>query len=85
MSSDSSPIPSPHAFPIRLMRGDAAAAGSELCEQMGQLVPKGAVDLRRILLVQARIQRNELAARIRAPRCTEKSRIPFYLQRAREF
>ena len=71
--------------PFDSMRGDAAAARAELCEQMGQLVPKGPVDLRWIMLVQARIQRNELAPKIRAPRGTEKSRIPFYLQRAREF
>jgi len=38
------------------MWGDAAAAGSELCEQMRQLVPERAVDLRWVMLVQARIQ-----------------------------
>ena len=67
------------------MWGDAAAAGSELCEQMGQLVPERAVDLRWVMLVQAWVQRNEFAAKIRPPRGTEKSRIPFYLQRAGEF
>ena len=67
------------------MRRDAAPASAELCEQMCQFVPEGAVDLRWIMLVQARIQRNEFAAKIRASGGTEKSRIPFYLQRACEF
>ncbi len=42
--------------PFGSMWGDAAAAGSELCEQMRQLVPERAVDLRWVMLVQARIQ-----------------------------
>ena len=71
--------------PFGSVRSDTAAAGSELCEQMSQLVPQGAVDLRCVMLVQARIQRNEFAAKICAPRGTEKPRIPFHMHRARQF
>ncbi|HEX7517694.1 MAG TPA: hypothetical protein VF345_10470 [Chthoniobacterales bacterium] len=65
--------------PFGSMRSDAMTASAELCEQMGQLVPQGAVDLCRVMLAQARIQRNEFAARIRASRGAEKSRIPFHM------
>ena len=67
------------------MRRDAAAAGAELGEQMSQLVAQGAVDLRRVVLAQARIQRDEFAAIIRAPGGAEKPRVPFHLHRGREF
>jgi len=44
---------------------------------MGQLMTEGAIDLRRIVVSQPRIQRDELPARIGAPSGTEESRVPF--------
>ena len=65
--------------PFVSMRSNAVPASAELCEQMSQLVSQGAVDFRHILLAQARIQRNEFTAIIRASRGAEESRIPFHM------
>ena len=62
-----------------------AAAGAELGEQMGQLMAQGAVDLRGVMLAQARIERDKFAAKIRAAGGAEKARVPFHLHRGREF
>ena len=67
------------------MRRNAAPAGAKLGEQVSQFVPQCALDLRRVMLAQTRIQRNELAAKIRASRGAEESRIPFHVDFAREF
>ena len=42
--------------PFGSMRRNAAVAGTELSEQMSQLVAQSAVDLRSAMLAQARIQ-----------------------------
>lgn len=71
--------------PLGSMRRDPVAAGAELREQMSQLVPQSAFNLRRVMFAQAWIQRNELAAKISAARGAEKSRVPLHPHGAREF
>ena len=50
------------AAPFRAMRRNAAASGAKLCEQMRQLVAQRAIDLSGIVLAQARVQRDQVAA-----------------------
>jgi hypothetical protein len=71
--------------PFGSMRGDPATAYSELGKQMSQFVSQGPIDLRSIMLAQAGIQRDEFATKICTTRGTEKPRIPFHLDRFREF
>jgi hypothetical protein len=51
---------------------------------MRQFVPERAIDLGGIVIAQARIQRNQVAAKIGAAGGTEESRIPFHADLARE-
>src|SRR5205814_1603117 len=61
------------------MRWNAPPAGAELGQQMGKLMAHGAIDLGRVVLAQARVQRDQVAARI-GPACrAEEPRIPFDL------
>lgn len=48
--------------PLRPMRWDASSAGAELGEEMGQFMAQGAIDLRSIMLTQARVQRDQVSA-----------------------
>ena len=70
--------------PLDAMGRDAATPGSELRQQMRQLVAEGAIDLGGIMLSQARVQRDDLAARISASGRAEKSGIPFDADFARQ-
>ena len=48
--------------PGRAVRRNASPAGAELGQQMGQLMAQGAIDLGRVVLAQAWIQRDQVAA-----------------------
>jgi hypothetical protein len=72
-----SKIAAGHA-PFRTVRQDAAAPGAILREQMRQLVPERAIDFRRVVFAQARIQRNEFLSKDCPARATSQARIPFH-------
>ena len=59
------------------MRRDAPAAGTELSEQMGKLVPQGALDFRGVVFAQKRISRDKIAPRIGAAGGAGETRVPF--------
>ena len=67
--------------PFGAVRRDPATAGASLGEQMRQFMAQGSVDFSRAMLAQARIQRDEIPAKIRAARGAEKPGIPFHLDR----
>jgi hypothetical protein len=64
---------------------NAAAAGAELREEMRHLMPESAIDLLRVVLAQAWIQRDQLSPEIGAAGGAEKPRVPFHVNRSREF
>jgi hypothetical protein len=64
--------------PFRAVRQDAAASGPILREQMRQLVPQRAIDFRRAVFAQARIQRNAFLSKNCPARATSQARIPFH-------
>lgn len=70
--------------PLRAMRRDPTPAGAELGEQMRQLVAQRAIDLGGVVFAQPRVQGNEITMRIGAPRCAEKSSVPFHADFVRE-
>ena len=72
------------ATPFIAVRWDAAATRAELPEQMRQLVAERAVDLGCIVFAQARIQRDQVTARIGASGGAEEARIPFHVNFAPE-
>lgn len=67
--------------PFVSVRSDPAPPGAELSEQVCQLVAESPFNLRHAMFAQARIQRDERAAKIGAAGGTEESRIPFYMHR----
>src|SRR5205807_6870538 len=71
--------------PFGSVRRNAATTGAELRKEMGQLVPQRPIDLERVVFAQTRIQRNELAPKIRAARGAEKPRVPFHVDGTRQF
>ena len=72
------------ATPSGAVRWNAPATRAELREQMRQLVAKRAIDLGCIVFAQARIQRDEVTARIGASGGAEEARIPFHVNFAPE-
>jgi hypothetical protein len=71
--------------PFRTMGRNPAAPGAKLGQQMGKLVPQSAIEFGGVVFAQSRIQRDEVAARIRAAGGTEEARVPFHVDFAREF
>lgn len=63
--------------PFSAVWRDAATPGSELREQMGQLVAQGALDFRGVVVAESRVERDEITPRIGAAGRAEKARIPF--------
>src|SRR5204863_8170881 len=70
--------------PSGAVRWNAPATRAELREQMRQLVAERAIELGCIVFAQARIQRDEVAARIGASGGPEEARIPFHVNFAPE-
>jgi hypothetical protein len=64
--------------------GNTQPAGAELGEQMGQLMAQGAINLGRVVLAQARIQRDQVAPGIGPARRAEESCVPFDMDFAGE-
>jgi hypothetical protein len=63
--------------PLDAVRRHAAAAGAELGQQVRELMPQSAIDLSSIMFAQARVERDDLPARIGPPGRAEKPRVPF--------
>ncbi len=70
--------------PFRSVRRNAASSGPELREEMREFVTQGAIDLRRAVRVQARIERDYLIPKVRTPGCTPQLRIPLHAQERNE-
>jgi len=70
--------------PFRAVGRDVATTRSGLGQEMGQFVSQSAIDLVRAVLAQARVQGNEFPPVIGPAGCTEKARVPFYLDRSGE-
>lgn len=64
--------------PLWTMRSNAPATGAKLGEQMCELVPEGALNLGRAMVVQARIEYDEVGTRFGAASRTAQSGIPFH-------
>jgi hypothetical protein len=71
--------------PFGAVGRNAATAGPELGKQMSKLVAQRALDLRGVVIVEAGIQRDEIAARIGAARGAAKAGVPFHVDRGRQF
>lgn len=71
--------------PLRTVRRNSPAPGSKLREQMRELMAQGAVDFRRVVFAESRIQRNEITVRIRAAGGAKEPGIPFHVNYAAEF
>jgi hypothetical protein len=65
--------------PLRAMRWNAARPRAKLGQQMRQLMTQSAIDLRRIVFAQTRVQRDQVTAGIRASSATMKPRVPFHV------
>ncbi len=65
--------------PIRSVRGEAAAAGAKLGQEMGQLVAQGAIDLGRAVGGQARIQKHPTAGKFGPAGGGTQAPRPFHL------
>ena len=66
--------------PFSSVRLNAAAARARLGEEMGQLVPEGAIDFRLAVLPKPQVQRDQRFSGIGAPGGGAEPRIPFYPQ-----
>ena len=72
------------AAPLGAVRRDATTAGAELGEQMGELMAKRAINFRGVVLPKARIERDQIPARIGPAGGAEKAGIPFHVDLAGE-
>ncbi len=70
--------------PLLAMWSDPATPSAELREQMCQLMTKRAIDLRDVVIVQARIQSDGCRAVIGLPRRALQSAVPRYVDSSRQ-
>ena len=64
------------------MRRNPSAGGSELREQMRELMAQRPIDFLRAVFPQPRIQRNDVASRIGPAGGAEKARVPLHMNGA---
>lgn len=64
--------------PFGTVRRNATALRARMRDEMRKLMTQGAIDFSTAVLAEARIQRNELIPKVRAPGCAAKPRIPCY-------